>query len=205
MDLKSHSSSRAEATTLSHEDTGERATACRILVVDDDADLRVLLSREISDRGHEVVAAVDSAQAMEEMDRGDFDVVFTDIKMPGMDGMDLAKWVKRTRPDTEVIVMTGYGSPDIAITVEWLGAFGYLFKPFGEMDLVTSSIDRAIERRRLEDEHRWSVEELRASRASFRSVVEKNSDVVVRWRNGIRSFRSDGPHRVALGSGGGAG
>ncbi len=132
----------------------DRTHQTRILVVDDEADVRLLLTREIRDRGHEVVAVADSVRAMERMGQGDFDVVLTDIRMPGMDGMDLTTWIKRTRPDTNVIVMTGYGSPDIAITVEWLGAFGYLFKPFGEMDLVTSSIDRAIQNRRVEEDLR---------------------------------------------------
>ena len=108
-----------------------------ILVVDDDPNVRLLLAREIGDRGYEVVAAVDGAQAMAEMDRGDFDVVLTDIRMPGMDGIDLTEWIKHTRPDTEVIVMTGYGSPDITTTIEWQGAFDCLLKPFREIDLVT--------------------------------------------------------------------
>jgi len=129
--------------------TSDRTHQTRILVVDDEADVRLLLAREISDRGHEVVAAADSTQAMEEIGRGDFDVVLTDIRMPGMDGMALTEWIKRTRPDTEVIVMTGYGSLVITTTVEWLGAFDYLLKPFREIDLVTSSIDRAIQKRRV--------------------------------------------------------
>ena len=109
---------------------------------------------ELSDRGHEVVVAADSAQAMEEMGRGDFDVVLADIRMPGMDGMALTEWIKRTRPDTDVIVMTGYASVDSAATAVRLGAFDYLLKPFGEMDLVTSSIDRAIQKRRVEEDLR---------------------------------------------------
>ena len=159
--------------------TPDRTYRARILVVDDEANLRLLLAREISDRGHEVVVAADSAQAMEEIGRADFDVVLTDIRMPGMDGMALTEWIKHTRPDTDVIVMTGYASVDSAATAVRLGAFDYLLKPFGEMDLVTSSIDRVIQKRRLEEDLRWSIEELRASRASFRSVVEKNSDGIV--------------------------
>ena len=121
-----------------------RTHQARVLVVDDEADVRLLLTREISDRGHEVVAAANSAQAVEEMGRGDFDVVLTDIRMPGMDGIDLAAWIKRTRPYTNVIVMTGYGSLESANTAVQVGAFDYLLKPFGEMDLVISSIDRAL-------------------------------------------------------------
>ena len=131
-----------------------RRLTSRTLVVDDEADVRLLLTREISDRGHEVVAVVDSAQAIEEMGREDFDVVLTDVKMPGMDGMALTEWIKRTRPDTNVIVMTGYVSIEGEATGVWLGAFDYLRKPFGEMDLVISSIDRAIQKRRVEEDLR---------------------------------------------------
>ncbi len=124
--------------------TSAKTHQTRILVVDDEADVRLLLAREISDRGHEVVAAADSAQAMEEMGRGEFDVVLTDIRMSGMDGIELAGWIKRTRPYTNVIVMTGYGSLESANTAVQVGAFEYLLKPFGEMDLVISSINRAL-------------------------------------------------------------
>jgi len=134
--------------------TSDRTHQTHILVVDDEPDVRLLLAREISDRGHEVVAVTDSAQAIEEMGRGNFDVVLTDLRMPGMDGIALTEWIKRTRPDTEVIVMTGYGSSDITTMVEWLGAFDYLLKPFREIDLVTSSIDRAIQKRRVEEDLR---------------------------------------------------
>ena len=134
--------------------TSDRTHQTRILVVDDEADVRLLLAREISDRGHEVVAAADSTQAMEEIGRGDFDVVLTDIRMPGMDGMALTEWIKRTRPDTEVIVMTGYGSLESANTGVQVGAFDYLQKPFREIAMVTSSIDRAIQKRRVEEDLR---------------------------------------------------
>ncbi len=124
--------------------TSDRTHQTHIFVVDDEPDVRLQLAREISDRGHEVVAVTDSAQAIEEMDRGNFDVVLTDLRMPGMDGMALTKWIKRTRPDTNVIVMTGYASLESAATAIHLGAFDYLLKPFGEMDLITFSIDCAL-------------------------------------------------------------
>ncbi len=125
----------------------DRTHQARILVVDDEPNVRLLLAREIGDRGHEVVAVSDGAQAMEEMGRENFDVVLTDIRMPGMDGMALTEWIKRTRPDTDVIVMTGYGSLETAAAAIHLGAFDYLQKPFKEIDMVTDSIDRAIHKR----------------------------------------------------------
>jgi len=134
--------------------TSAKTHQARILVVDDEADMRLLLAREIGDREHEVVAVKDSAQAIEEMGRGNFDVVLTDIRMPGMDGIDLAGWIKRARPETEVIVMTCYYSNESADTAICLGASDYLLKPFGEIDQVISSIDRAIQKRRVEEDLR---------------------------------------------------
>ena len=134
--------------------TLDRTGRARILVVDDEANVRLLLAGEISDRGHEVAAVSDGAEAMEEMGQANFDVVLTDIRMPGMDGIALTEWIKRTRPDTAVIVMTAYVSVDSAATAARLGVSDYLAKPFGEIDLVISSIDRAIHKRRVEEDLR---------------------------------------------------
>ena len=95
--------------------TSDRTHQIHILVVDDEPDVRLLLAREISDQGHEVVVVADSAQAIEEMGRGDFDVVLTDIRMPGMDGMALTEWIKRTRPDTEVTSPLPKNDPPVLI------------------------------------------------------------------------------------------
>ncbi len=159
--------------------TLDRTLQTRILVVDDEADVRLLLEREICDLGYGVVVTADAAQAMEEMGRGDFDIVITDIRMPGMDGIELTEWIKRTRPDTEVIVMTGYGSLESAATAIHLGAFDYLLKPFGEMDLVTSSINRAVEKRTLEAKVTQSVEALQAAKESFRNVVDRSTEGIL--------------------------
>jgi len=159
--------------------TLDRTLQTRILVVDDEADVRLLLEREICDLGYGVVVVADAAQAMEEMGRGDFDIVITDIRMPGMDGMALAEWIKRTRPDTDVIVMTGYASLESAATAIHLGAFDYLLKPFGEMDLVTSSINRAVEKRTLEAKLTQSVKSLQAAKESFRNVVDRSTEGIL--------------------------
>jgi signal transduction histidine kinase len=169
--------------------TLDRTDRTRVLVVDDDANVRFLLTREISNRGHEVVEAADGAQAMEEMGRGDFDIVLTDIGMPGMDGLELAGWIKRTRPDTDVIVMTGYATIESAATAVRLGAFDYLLKNFGVMDLVTSSVDRAIQKRTLQTKLKENLEGLRKSEERFRLLVERITDgIIVVDRNGIVRF-----------------
>jgi len=122
-------------------------TGCRILVVDDEEDVRLLLEHEIRDLGHEVAIASDAKSAIAEMEHRHFGIVITNIGMPGMDGIQLTKWIKDNSPDTDVIIMTGYASVDTAAEALRLGAFDYLIKPFGEIELVTSSINRAVERR----------------------------------------------------------
>ena len=159
--------------------TLDRTERARILIVDDDANVRFLLTLEISKRGHEVVEAADGVQAIEEMSRGNFDIVLTDIGMPGMDGLELAAWIKRTRPDTDVIVMTSYASIESAATAVRLGAFDYLLKNFGVMDLVTSSIDRAIQKRTLQSKLKENLEGLRKSEERFRLLVERTTDGII--------------------------
>ncbi len=159
--------------------TLDRTERARILIVDDDANVRFLLTLEISKRGHEVIEAADGVQAIEEMSRGNFDIVLTDIGMPGMDGLELAAWIKRTRPDTDVIVMTSYASIESAATAVRLGAFDYLLKNFGVMDLVTSSIDRAIQKRTLQSKLKENLEGLRKSEERFRLLVERTTDGII--------------------------
>ena len=80
---------------------------CRILVVDDEQNVRLLVEREIRHMGHDVSAVADATAAIAEMEAGAFDIVITDIRMPGMDGIQLTQWIKTNCPETDVIVITG--------------------------------------------------------------------------------------------------
>ena len=96
-------------------------TGCCILVVDDEDDVRLLLEHEIRDLGHAVTIASDGKSAIAEMEQRLFDIVITDIRMPGMDGVQLTKWIKDNRPETDVIIITGYASVDTAAEALRLG------------------------------------------------------------------------------------
>lgn len=125
-------------------------TKCRILVVDDEGDVRLLIEREIRDLGHEVVTVADARAAIAEMEQRSFDIVITNIRMPGMDGIQLTEWIKDKSPETDVIIITGDTTVDTAAEALRLGVFDYLMKPFGEIERLTSSINRAVEKRALE-------------------------------------------------------
>jgi len=119
-----------------------------ILVVDDEAGIRELLSDVLVLDGHDVRAAADGAEALRHLDRGSFDVMITDLRMPGsVGGMDLVRWCSSDAPEMEVIILTAYGTVDTAVEAMKLGAFDYLQKPIGSPADLRNAVARALERR----------------------------------------------------------
>ena len=124
----------------------------RILVVDDEARMVDLIRRELEDHGYSVTTAGDGPSALELMESGDFDLVITDLRMPGMDGLDLLKRARERFPRTEIVLMTAYASAQTAVKAMKEGAYDYLTKPF-EMDELLIMVERIGERQRLELEN----------------------------------------------------
>lgn len=120
-----------------------------ILVVDDKPSMVQMLQRLLADR-HHVISAQSGEEAMVKVDVADVDVVVTDIKMPGMDGIALMKAVKARRPGAEVILMTAYASIQSVVDAMRAGAFDYLAKPF-EPDDAVLKIERALGFKRMRD------------------------------------------------------
>jgi DNA-binding response OmpR family regulator len=102
----------------------------RVLVVDDDADTCALLVDILVSEDYQVVTRSSAEEALDILMREPFDVVLSDIKMPGKTGMDLLRWVRRRGLNTEVILMTAYASVDTAVQALRREAFDYLTKPF---------------------------------------------------------------------------
>ncbi len=125
----------------------------RILVVDDEVRMATLIRRELEDHGHEVVTACDGSSALEQLSRGTFDLLLTDLRMPGMDGLDLLREARKVAPGTEVVLMTAYASAQTAVQAMKSGAYDYLIKPF-EMDELLIMVDRVTEQERLRLENR---------------------------------------------------
>ncbi len=118
----------------------------RVLVVEDEVEARELLVREVSDCGYSVEAAADAQQAMDAMARDRHEIVLADIRLPGMDGMRLTRWIKELSPKTEVILMTGYATVETAAAALRLGACDYLLKPLSDLNEIRESLARASER-----------------------------------------------------------
>jgi len=124
----------------------------QILVVDDDRAMREMLASLFKERGMAVVEASSADAALECAAETDFDVVLSDIRMPGRSGTELIGALRRLRPATPVVLMTAFGTIDSAVEAMRAGAFDYITKPF-EPDAVTFAVDRALERRVLEEEN----------------------------------------------------
>ncbi|WP_321532910.1 sigma-54 dependent transcriptional regulator [uncultured Desulfuromonas sp.] len=123
----------------------------RILVVDDEAVIREAVKRILEQEGYEVITATSGHTALEKVQIDDFTVVISDLKMPGMGGMEVLKSIKILQPDVPVIIITGYATVETAVDAIKNGAFDYLSKPFTPPQ-VKEMVSKAIEQRKLSGE-----------------------------------------------------
>jgi two-component system response regulator FlrC len=123
----------------------------RILVADDEPGLREFIGDSLELDDHTVVPAKDGKEAARLLDERGFDLVLTDLKMPGLDGMGILRKVRAEQPEVEVIMMTAHGTVDNAVEAMKLGAFEYLQKPISGPDELRLLVARALERRGLRD------------------------------------------------------
>src|ERR671927_826325 len=123
----------------------------RILVADDHDSLRRGIVRALSDAHHEVDEAPNGNVAIEKLHEGQFDVVLSDLKMGGSDGLDVLRTTKALHPSTAVILMTAFGSVTTAVEAMKSGAFDYVQKPF-EIEEMEVKIEKALEVKRMKNE-----------------------------------------------------
>lgn len=115
----------------------------RILVVDDEAGIRDLLAKTLALAEYEVDLAAGGAEALDRLHRAHYDLVITDLKMPGVDGMTLIRDARRFLPQLPIIIITGYSTEASAIEAINLGVNGYLTKPF-RVPKVLSAAAKAL-------------------------------------------------------------
>jgi DNA-binding NtrC family response regulator len=120
----------------------------RLLVIDDDAVTRELLTEVLQGEGYEVVACDRGAAALERADAEAFDLAVTDIRMPEMDGIAVTRALRARHPDIQVVVMTAFGSVETAVEAVKHGAFDYVSKPMN-IDEIKSTVRRALSEQRL--------------------------------------------------------
>lgn len=151
------------------------ARGVRILVVDDQRNMRTTLSMLLRGAGHEVEEAADGTQAVEMGAAEGYDVVLTDLRLGNPDGMEVLRAIKEAQPNSEVIVMTAYGTIESAVEAMRLGAFDYLQKPFSEPELLLK-VQKAIESRKLRGQVEAFAQEFR-ERYAFDNIIGRSEAV----------------------------
>jgi two-component system response regulator HydG len=144
----------------------------RILVVDDKENMLKLFAKMLGEE-YELTTASDGGHAMALIGREQFDAVVTDIRMPAADGFEVLAAVKARAPDTEVIMMTGHGSIEDAVTAMKKGAYDYVQKPF-DPDTLLLTLSRALERKRLREQAATLQRELEGVH-SFHNILGKSA------------------------------
>ncbi len=144
----------------------------RILVVDNEKSMREMLSIALKKEGYEVETARNGEVAVEMVESSDYDVVITDINMPRSNGIDVLNAVNRVRPETPVIMMTGYASPETAVETMKKGAYDYITKPFNMEDFKLV-IRNASEKKQLTEENTYLKSALK-NKYQFGNIIGKN-------------------------------
>lgn len=146
-----------------------------VLVIDDEKNIREGLGASLELDGYNVRLAESGEQGLSLMERGDIDLVITDLRMPGIGGEEVIARVKGESPGVPVIVLTGHGSIDSAVEAMRNGAYDFLTKPLN-LDRLSLIVRRALAGRELEIRHSTLQAELDA-RASFESIIGKSAEM----------------------------
>ncbi len=156
------------------------ASRGRILIVDDEANARAALSEILREEGYATETAADGFKALGKLEEFQPDVVLTDLKMPGLDGIGLMEKAEALLPEATFVVMTAFGTIESAVEAIKKGAYNYLTKPldFGVLAVV---VERAVERARLLQENTRLRTRLR-ERNAFGHVIGNHPSMVKLWR-----------------------
>src|SRR5438309_5417427 len=145
------------------------AEPATLLVADDDPGLRESLERTLTREGYRVVLASDGRAALERVQAGGVDLIVTDLRMPGLTGLELLRAAKAIMPDVDVILLTAFGTVEEAVKAMQDGAYDFLTKPFRREQLI-KLVDKALERRDLIEQNRALKKQLEDIRAKGQMI-----------------------------------
>lgn len=158
----------------------------RILAVDDSPDTLEIVRRHLEKAGYSVSTAASVSEAVDSLSGGAFELVITDLKMPGHSGLDLVRWVRENLPEVEVMMITGYASLEGAVEAVKSGAEEYLAKPFTEEELL-SAVRRALDARR----RRLAASAGTEAPESLPGLVGSSSPMQALYRDILKAAQSD--------------
>lgn len=141
----------------------------RILVIDDEKVIREGVERALITEGYQMSKAADGLAGLALLQEQDFDIVLTDLMMPGMDGFAVLDWIRENQPTVQVIVITGFATVTKAVSAMKQGAFDFVGKPFTP-DYIRVVVNRAVDRLRMQEE----TDRLRAEKKSGLEAIDKS-------------------------------
>jgi DNA-binding NtrC family response regulator len=148
------------------------ATQGMIHIIDDEPIIHEVLGQLLTSEGYEVALSSSGEEALEKYSSQTFDLTLLDLLMPGMDGIEVLKKLKRIDPLAVIIIITAYASVESAIAAMKIGAYDYIQKPFKNDELLII-IQRALEHKRLQEENLWLKDELKR-KFSFENIIGKS-------------------------------
>lgn len=152
----------------------------KILIADDEEAILGMLSEVLIDDGYDVTTASSAEEALEHFKSDPFPLVFTDIRMSGMNGIELLKEIRHINKESQVVVMTSYASIDTAITALREGAYDYMMKPFEDIDIISVVAERALEKFRLIEDNMRLIADLKVKNMELEDANNALSDLAVR-------------------------
>ena len=147
----------------------------RLLVAEDEKNIREGLATALELDGHEVETAADGNEALKRFQKGDIDLIITDLKMPGLSGEELLSKIQAENPGTPVIILTGHGTVETAVKAMRLGAWDFLTKPVN-LDYLSLLVKQALDNRELVIKHQRLEEEL-AHHKRFETIIGNSASM----------------------------
>jgi len=149
-----------------------------VLIVDDEKNIRLTLSQSLEPLGLELDTAVNGEEALAKLKEKNFGLILLDLRMPGMDGMEVLRQVSRLRPDIRIIIITAHGTVDSAVEAMKLGAVDFIQKPFSPTE-IRDLVSRVIDREKLDeqkaDDYHSSIE------LAKRCIGDRNFDAATEY------------------------
>ena len=148
----------------------------RVLIVDDEENIRLTLSRALSELPVETDTAAGGQEALDKVAQNGFSLVLLDLQMPGIDGMEVLQTLRDQRPDVHVIILTGYGTVESAVEAMKLGAIEFLRKPFVPQE-IRALVSRVLDRQKLleSDAHDYAA----CFELAKRCLSERQADAAI--------------------------
>ena len=151
-----------------------------VLVVDDDAAIRGIVAEVLSDDGHDVEEVESAEAALERLKAGGIDLVMTDIRMSGMDGLTLLSEIRKQDDIIQVIIMTSHGTMDAAVGALKSGAYDFLTKPFESLEVISATAKRALDAVRMARERNLLVATLTRNNAELERMNNFFRDLAIK-------------------------